>query len=57
LLILLNYFPDEDKSTLLFWRSNQHLLANISKLARKYLASLAMGVPMENAFSKSAYYG
>ncbi len=29
----------------------------MSKLARKYLATLATGVPMENAFSKSAYYG
>jgi hypothetical protein len=46
----------EDKTALIFWKYNKHLLPNLSILARKYLATPATSVPSESAFSKSAYY-
>lgn len=49
---------DYEKNDILsFWRTNQHVLPVLSRLAKKYLATPATSVPSESAFSKSAYYG
>ena len=44
---------DRSSNILLWWKSLSHVLPHLSKLAMKYLSTLATSVPSERVFSKA----